>query len=138
MAVNFSKVEYSTQSGEFTFEYQSLVKEYLKGYSFKFTKSNLRNSSRLTILATKGKDTVVAVTSSNLSKWLKPQIGSELSHREAMSFLVTRCWVIEGTNQAGEPRTLIAFPQGEQGEELDSFSLKDLVLDEDKIAALNW
>ena len=138
MAMKFQKVNYTT-SGEFSFNYMSLVKDYLKGYTFKFTKKNLRNDSRLTIIAQKGNETpVTAVTSTALSKWLKPQIGKELTQREAMAFLVTRCWVIEGANQSGEARTLIAFPQGEAGEELESFSLNDLKVDEKKVKEMNW
>lgn len=140
MAMKFAKVQYQS-TGEFNYEYVEPVKTHFKGFTFKFTKKNLNNlTSSLAIIAKKGNDERIAPCSKPLSQKIKTFINEgKMTQKEAMAFIFTKCWIIEGQNQAGEDRVFIAFAQGQAGEELESFTEKELNgVDESVLNALPW
>ena len=140
MAMKFQKVQYQS-NGEFNFEYVEPVKNHFKGFTFKFTKKNLKNlTSSLAIIAKKGADERIAVCSKHLSESIKTKLAEgDITQKLAMSFIFTKCWVIEGKNQKGEDRVLIAYAQGEAGEELDTFTAADLSgVTEEELESVTW
>lgn len=141
MAMKFKKATYSAPQGEFTYEYVEPSKTHFRGWKLKFTKNNLRSSSSLlTVIGKKeGEEDIVAPCSRPLTKKLREKLSSgELTQREVMAYIWFKTWIIEGQNQAGEDRVFIAFPQGQAGEELDTWGEEDFKIDEEKIEALAW
>ena len=128
------KVQYNTETGKFTYNYIGLVKQEFKGYDFRFTRKNIKDSSsRLAIIVTDSAGVEYIVNCSNpLSQFLKPKIASgELTSKQAIAILANKCWWVEGFNRDGQPRSFIAQPQGTPGEQMESISIDNLELDED-------
>lgn len=140
MAMLFKAAQYKAQT-PFSYKYVEASKDHFKGWKLKFTKNNLKEASAsLTVIGKQeGQQDIVAPCSKPLSDKLRAKIAKgELTTKEAMAFIWFKTWIITGTNQKGEPRTFIAFPEGQQGEELDSWGEEDLVVDEEKINAVAW
>ena len=134
--LNYQTVQYASQE-PFGFSYDGSVKTHFVGHSFKFTKKNLANQARLTVIAVKsGEPDKLIPCSTGLSDLLKPLINSgKITHREAMAKIVNSPIIV----RESDGRYFASMPQGEAGELLKSFALDELItIDLEKIAALNW